>query len=150
MYTFAYRQRGLFKIPLQAIQHKPQNFVFLISAFNCEVFPLCKIPTTSFTANVAESTPQPLNSQLFENNARLLSKKAVTASCCFQEYKIQNLAEKITAHLSLYEGQIKDRKIQKGTDCHEENTGQQALKRQRNADGPGIAEMQKNVVQQAE
>lgn len=57
---------------------------------------------------------------------------------------MQNLAEQITAHL-LYKGCIRDWKMQKGTDCHEENTGQQAAKCQTNGDGFGMAEMQKNV-----
>lgn len=35
--------------------------------------------------------------------------------------------------------------MQKGTDGHEENTGQQAVKCQRNGDGSAIAGMQKNL-----
>lgn len=49
--------------------------------------------------------------------------------------------KKITAHLSLYESWIKDRRTEKGTVCHKENTRHQAHKSQRNVNGLGIAEM---------
>lgn len=65
---------------------------------------------------------------------------AVTASCCFKGNKIQDLAEHITSHL-LYKGYVRDWKKQKGTDCHEESTGQQAVKCQRNGGGLGMTEM---------
>lgn len=56
--------------------------------------------------------------------------------------------KKITAHLSLYESWIKDRRTEKGTVCHEENKTTSSKESEKCQRTRYSWNMQKNVVQQ--
>lgn len=103
-------------------------------------FPYTKYPQTPSLQKQMNlhCKPQILSSKITQDYSAKHSNCFLLFS---RRQKPKSGSEKMTAHLSLYDGWRKNGRIKTNTFCHEKNTSQQALQSQRNVDGLSIAEM---------
>lgn len=139
--TVMINRGNLFSL-LQAILCSTNQILeFLISTCTYASFPYAKYPQP---LSLQEQLNLHYNLWILSSSKIMRAYSAKHSNCSLLISRGQNPKSgrrKITAHLSLYESWIKDRRTEKGTVCHKENTRQQTLKSQRNVNGLGIAEM---------